>query len=54
MRGGATILVHLSPLAGRGRRATPGEGDYPRAWHPWHRQPLTPTLSPQERGEGVY
>jgi len=33
-----------------GERSEPGEGDSPRValW----RQPLTPTLSPQARGEG--
>src|SRR6516165_1498852 len=33
-----------------GLRSNPGEEDSPRV--PLRRQPLTPTLSPQERGEG--
>jgi hypothetical protein len=37
-------------------RSDPGEGDSPRTPHPPNsrQQPLTPTLSPQERGEGVH
>src|SRR4029079_4832160 len=46
----AACLVHLAPLfAGRGRRAAPGEGLSPRT--SMSREPLTPTLSPQARGE---
>jgi hypothetical protein len=50
---------YLAPLAGRGRilRAAknPGEGESPRVQlSPFLRQqPLTPTLSPQARGEGA-
>jgi hypothetical protein len=42
------------PLAGRGRREAPGEGLSPRIrlQASLRKQPLTPTLSPQERGEG--
>ena len=48
-------LAYLAPLAGRGRRVAPGEGDSQRAPLPENllRQPLTPALSPQERGEAV-
>src|SRR5665647_2854704 len=49
------LLAYLAPLAGRGRilreAKNPGEGDSPRI-RCSRRQPLTPTLSPQERGEG--
>src|SRR5260221_7779187 len=34
-------------------RCDPGEGDSPRIRYSW-RQPLTPTLSPQGRGEGAH
>src|SRR3984957_12902649 len=51
-RPGMTNPFHLSPLfAGRGRREAPGEGLSQRV--PVLREPLTPTLSPQERGEGA-
>jgi hypothetical protein len=42
--------------AGFGYREAPGEGDSPRTPQPQNsrRQPLTPTLSPQVRGEGAH
>src|SRR4051794_20958372 len=48
--------LHLAPLAGRGRIASP-EAIRVRGYRsidevPARREPLTPTLSPQERGEG--
>jgi hypothetical protein len=46
-----TSPAHLAPLAGRGRRAAPGEGDSPRVRCSWM-QPLTPTLSPRRAGRG--
>jgi hypothetical protein len=45
------VSDYLAPLAGRGRRAAPGEGDSRRA-SPL-RGPLTPTLSPQA-GRGSF
>src|ERR1700681_736030 len=54
-RGGNLSSLHLAPLAGRGRNSgnarISGEGDYPRV--PMRREAPHPTLSPQERGEGV-
>jgi hypothetical protein len=55
--------TYLSPLAGRGRRAksdafgiakcAAGEGVQVTPFTPhWRSKALTPTLSPQERGEG--
>src|ERR1700681_4770224 len=49
--GGVLSVPYLGPLAGRGRRVAPGEGDSPRIRYSW-RQPLTPTLSPQKAGRG--
>src|SRR5262245_9622954 len=46
--GGVTASDHLAPLAGRGRREAPGEGDSPHTRS--RRLPLTPTLSPQAAG----
>jgi hypothetical protein len=49
----AALALFTSPrLRGEvGLRSNPGEGDSPRV--PLLRQPLTPTLSPQARGEGA-
>src|SRR5438105_323289 len=53
---GARALLHLAPLAGRGRilriAKNPGEGDYPR--FPMRREAPHPALSPQARGEGAH
>jgi hypothetical protein len=43
-------LDHLAPLAGRGRRIAPGEGDSPRV--PMWRVP-SPQPSPRKRGEAA-
>ena len=47
-----TPLLNLAPLAGRGRRVAPGDGVQVSRHRYSRREPLTPTLSPQERGEG--
>src|SRR5260370_26378776 len=47
----ARMLAHLAPLAGRGRRVAPGEGDSPRIQYSW-RQPPPPTLPPPRAGGG--
>src|ERR1700712_1388708 len=41
--GHGVLRLNPAPLAGRGRRVAPGEGDSPRVI--WGREPLTPTLS---------
>ena len=50
-----TLLLNLSPLAGRGRIALsdPGEGVQVSRHRHSRIEPLTPTLSPQARGEGA-
>ena len=50
-----TLLLHLAPLAGRGRIALAIRVRGYRSIDRSHslREPLTPTLSPQARGEGA-
>jgi hypothetical protein len=48
-----TLFLNLAPLAGRGRRVAPGEGVQVSRQRYSRREPLTPPLSPQERGEGA-